>query len=112
MFRKKTIKAYGELLDALPFAAEVRSFRNKTLAVNEKGLALFGRSEDPFQTFRQFANEQELKKLDAALLQKSHFQTELMTEDSIVQICLKPLHKAMLITAHPRPLQFSVSQVI
>ena len=112
MFQKKTIKAYVELLDALPCAAEVRSFCNQVLAANEKGKDLFGVMEDPFQAFRLANNVQELKKLDAALLQKSHFQTELSTEDSLVQICLKPLHKAMLITATPRPLQFSVSQVV
>ena len=111
MFQRKARKIYADLLNALPFAAEVRSFRNKVLACNHDGEKLFGHKEDPFLFFRQSANTSEIKKLDSALLQKSHFRTEIIQEETIFSIQLKPLKHAMLITANSRAEDLSVSRV-
>ncbi len=112
MFQNTKKQSYMELLNALPFAAMVRSFRNKPLAFNETGQALFGTGEDPFLTFRQPINATELNKLDAAVLQKSSFQTELLQREKHFQIYVKPLKKAILITATPSDSGLSISQVV
>lgn len=111
MFRKKTQQIYTDLLKALPFAAEIRSFHNKILAFNDEGRNLFGLNEDPFLFFRQAMNTVELKKLDTALLQRSHFQTEIIKDKTIFQIQLKPLANAMLITATSRAENLSIPYV-
>ena len=112
MFQGKTQKAYIDLLNALPFAAQVRSFHNKILAFNEGGESIFGVGEDPFLLFRQPTNASEVKKLDSALLQRSRFQTELAHNDFLFNIQLRPLKKAMLITASSCPQRLSAPQVI
>lgn len=112
MFSKKVENIYADLLNALSCAAEIRSFRNKVLALNDEGKKIFGTLEDPFLFFRCNANTAEIKKLDSALLQKSRFQTEIIKDEMVFQIQLKPLKHAMLITATSHPIKLTESQAI
>ena len=109
MFKQKI---YQELLESLPFAAEIRSFNNKILAYNQEGQSIFGTKEDPFLFFRQETDTNEIQKLDSAFLQRSTFQTELARNDIIYRIQIRPLSQAMLITATSQPQTLSISHVL
>ncbi len=100
MFRKKTIKAYQDLLDAMPVAAQIRSAQNKVLASNEEGLNVFGAGEDPFLFLRGTKQKESLKTLENALLQHSAYEGQVIHHNLKWSVRLNPIHHNMLLTAN------------
>ncbi|MBQ4472276.1 MAG: response regulator [Alphaproteobacteria bacterium] len=99
MFKKTRLTSYQELLSTLPFAAQVRSNRNKVLAQNELGTTLFGDEENPFAFLRNTSDKDTLKKLETALWQNSALSFDLPLHKEMWHVRLSPLTKAILITA-------------
>ncbi|MBQ3696089.1 MAG: response regulator [Alphaproteobacteria bacterium] len=100
-----------DLLNALPFAAQIRSYGNKITASNQKGDLVFGSAENPFFFLKGSKQNEDLKKLENALLQHSPFSLDFIQNDTCWHVHLAPLSDAMLITAQDEPQRLNISQV-
>lgn len=110
MFQNKTKKMYKDLLNALPFAAQIRSYSNKILASNEQGETTFGLSENPFLFLQGNVKNEELKILETALLEHTSFATDIIKEEICWHIRLAPLPNATLISAKSEPQKLTLPQ--
>lgn len=110
MFKKKMVLAYHDILNALENPAQIRCARNKVVVSNKKGAALFGNAEDPFLFLRHTNEEEKLKLLDNAFLQKSHFSLDIPVQNKVWQIRLTPIKKMMLMEAEAEPIQIVANQ--
>ena len=111
MFQNSLKKAYRNLLNALPFAAQVRSAQNKVLASNAEGLDLFGQNENPFYFLKDTSSLPHLKELEIALLQHTNFQSDFLQQNTLFHIQLTPLDHNILISAQTEPASLSLPQV-
>ena len=112
MFGSKAQKSYAEILNALPYAAQLRSYHNKILASNEKGDNLFGVGEDPLLFLRGNKQADDLKKLENALLQHTPYQMDFVQNDTRWHVSLTPMKKAILLCAKSEPNHLEISQAI
>ncbi len=115
MFRKKLNSAYTEILNALPYAAQIRTFENKILASNEAGVDLLGQGENPFLFLQKTSAKEDLKKLEMALWQHTQLDFEIPLNGTFWKIQLRLLKKSVLITAQKDPIlqqnQMSENQI-
>ena len=110
MFGHKEEKSFKQILDALPCAAQVRSYRNKILASNTKGLDVFGSGEDPLLFLRGNKQIEDFKKLENALLQHSFFKMDFTQNNTCWHIELSPFKKAILMMAQSEPADLTLPQ--
>ncbi len=111
MFKNKKTY-YTEILSALPYAAQVRSYTNKVIASNQKGEAIFGNGEDPLLFLRGNKQTDDLKKLEKALLQHTAFQMNFSQNGLRWHILLTPFAKHILLCAKSEPSALEVSRAI
>ena len=111
MFQKRK-KIYRELLDAIPEAAQIRSFDNHILASNSAGLELFGDLENPFSFLNHTNQKQDVKKLETALWQHSLLDFYIAQDDILWHIHLSPIKNAMLIRASSQPKNTDLDQAM
>ena len=109
MFGNKK-NSYAEILSALPYAAQVRSYHNKIIASNDKGDNVFGVGEDPLLFLRGNKQTDDLKKLENALLQHTHFQMDFIQNGTRWHLLLTPFSKHILLCAKSEPNAFEISQ--
>jgi len=102
MFKKRIYFIYTELLNALPYAAQIRTFENKVIASNEAGADLFGQTENPFLFLNKTSSKQDLKKLETALWQRAQLDFEIPLNETLWKIQLRLLNQALLITAEKK----------
>ncbi len=111
MFDNKR-KSYTEILSALPYAAQIRSYHNKIIASNSKGNDVFGLGEDPLFFLRGNKQTDDLKKLEEALLQHTRFQMDFIQNEVRWNILLTPFSKHILLCAKSEPCTLEISQAM
>lgn len=108
MFWKKGYKYYENLLSAEDDARQIRTLKNKVLASNPKGLALFGNKENPFSFLKEAYDSIIVQKLVDAFCNFAPIETEIRTPESIYQISIRRLNKGILIVARDKTADYAI----
>ncbi len=112
MFGNTTKRIYETLLNAEDDARQIRSFKNKVIASNQKGKTLFGTKENPFSFLNDTDDTQGVQKLIDAFCTFVPIETEIKTSENIYQISIRKIPKGLLITAKDKTPEFAIHNSI
>ena len=108
MLWKKGRKYYEDLLSAETDARQIRTLKNKVVAGNSKGKALFGDKENPFSFLKDASDISAVQKIVDSFCSGIPIETEVRLPQTVYAISVRKLQKNLLIIARDKTAEYAV----